>query len=100
MSAQECDFCGRPLLWATTVYERPIPLDPDPDPKGNQAIYRDGTGALRTRHLKKGQQPQPFEKLHMPHVATCPARKPPAARPANVTPINAARSLRRGGKRR
>jgi hypothetical protein len=93
VSPQTCDFCGQRLLWATTVYERPIPLDPDPDPDGNQFVYRDATGALRTRQRKKGQQPQAFERIHMPHVATCAASRKP---PANVTPIIAARSLRRG----
>lgn len=95
MNAQTCNLCGRPLLWATTVYERPIPLDPTPDPDGNQFVYRDGTGALRTRQAKKGQEPQPFERVHQPHFATCPKRRAPAP-PSNVTPITAARSLRRG----
>jgi hypothetical protein len=96
VSDQVCSLCHRPVIWATTVYEKPIPLDPDPDPDGNQFVYRDGSGALRTRQRKKGQEPQPFERIHMPHVATCAARRKAPAPPANVTPITAARSLQRG----
>lgn len=91
-----CSLCLLPVIWAVTVYEKSIPLDPDPHADGNQAVYRDGTGALRTRQLKKGQEAQPFERLHMPHVATCSARRKAPPRPANVTPITAARSLQRG----
>ena len=96
MNSQVCSQCYRPVIWATTVYERPIPLDPDPDPDGNQAVMRDGTGALRTRQLKKNQEPADFERLHMPHAATCAARRAPARLPSNVTPITSARSLRGG----
>ena len=96
MSSGVCSLCRRPVIWATTVYEKSIALDPDPDPDGNQFVYRDGTGALRTRQRKKGQEPQPFERIHMPHVASCPARRKPPPLPSNVTPITAARSLRRG----
>jgi hypothetical protein len=96
VSAQTCGFCHRPLLWAITVYDKPIPLDPDPDPEGNQFVYRDVSGALRARQRKKGQEPQPFERIHMPHVATCTARRKPSPPPSNVTSITAARSLQRG----
>jgi len=86
-----CSLCRRPVIWATTVYEKSIPLDPEPDPDGNQAVYRDVSGALRTRQLKKGQEAQPFEKLHMVHIASCPARRRPTSPvplPSNVIPIN------------
>ena len=54
-------------------------VDHDPDPRGNQAVRQDHTGRWLVRQLS-GERPTPegAEKLHMPHVATCPV---PAPRP-------------------
>lgn len=81
MRPPTCQACGGRLLWALTVNAKLMPLNPGPDPGGNQAAYRDGTGGWRTRQLKAGEEPLRYEKRYMPHVATC--LKPEAA----VTPL-------------
>jgi hypothetical protein len=94
-----CAACRSPLLWALTVNGKLLPLDPDPDPDGNQAAYRDGTGGWRTRQLKAGEEPFGYERRFMPHMATCKpqgAAVVPLKLPQNVVPISAARSLRSG----
>lgn len=97
-----CGKCQRQVLWAKTERGKWIPLDPAPDPKGNQAAWQDSDGTWKTRQVGPASDPPwDWEKPFMPHAATC---KPEAAvvparpRPANVTPITAARSLR-GGRR-
>jgi hypothetical protein len=83
------------VLKALTVNRRWLALDPDPDPDGNQAAYRDGTGRWITRQLRKDQEPYRYERRMMPHVATCSAPRPrPAPSPKlpdNVIPITRAR---------
>lgn len=69
-----CD-CGQRLLWARTVNNRSVALNPVQDPDGNQAAYRDGTGTWLTRQLKDGEEPYGYERRLMPHVATCPREK-------------------------
>jgi hypothetical protein len=82
-------------VWAVTAANsKRIMLDPDPDPKGNQAAYRDHTGTLRTRQLGDGDEPQGYERRYMPHIATCTgpgqqkAPQAPAPLPDNVIPIS------------
>jgi hypothetical protein len=104
MRLRNCSACHRPVKWALTVNSKYLPLDPDPDPAGNQAVHYDHTSTLRTRQLGKDQQPYAYERLYMPHVATCTGPKPPGPPrplapvpvPSNVTPITSAPSLRRG----
>lgn len=99
-----CRACLKPVIWARTEpRNRWFPLDPKPDPKGNQAAWQDSDGLWRTRQVTEGGEPPwGFETLYMPHVAACEKRKPepavPPRLPPNVTPISAARSLQ-GGKR-
>lgn len=101
-SPQPCRRCRKPVLWARTERNRWIALDPDPDPKGNQAAWQDSDGIWKTRQISPNagpnDKPWTFEKPYMPHVAAC---KPepaavPAKPPPNVIPISAARSLRSG----
>lgn len=99
MSRAACGLCGRPFVWARTeANNKPIPLNPLPDPGGNQAAYRHGTGAWLTRQLKEGEEPYTHEKRYNTHFATCSKRQEqPAAvmpLPANVIPISAARKRR------
>jgi hypothetical protein len=103
MRSRTCDDCHAPIRWARTVNDKWIALDPDPDPAGNQAAYRDATDTFRTRQLRKDAEPQAYERRYMPHVATCtkrkapqPPRLAPVATPPNVIPIGRARGLRRG----
>lgn len=84
-----CPDCQQPLRWAVTAANsKRIALDPEPDPEGNQAAYPDEVGTLRTRQLRKDEKPLGYERRYMPHVASCPAKRPPAPLPANVIPIN------------
>jgi hypothetical protein len=89
-----CDKCRAPVLWALTAMGKRMPLNPQPDPDGNAAAYRDGTGRWRARVLHKDEHPLGYERRYMPHFATCPARARQQAGPAKVLPF------RRRGRRR
>lgn len=78
-----CRTCGQPVLVATTAAGRSQPLNPEPDPAGNVALYRDGAGTWRARVPTPDVPAHPWEKTHMPHHATCPG--PPA--PKAPTPL-------------
>lgn len=74
-AAPECDGCHARIAWARTPLNKSMPIDPTPNPDGNVAAYRDGTGRWRARVLRAGEQPAGYERRYMPHFATCPARK-------------------------
>jgi len=74
-----CRRCGAPVLLAVTAAGRLQPLNPQPDPAGNVAVYRNAAGSWRARVPNKALPALPYERIHMPHHATC---KPPAT----VTP--------------
>ncbi|GIH70305.1 hypothetical protein [Sphaerimonospora thailandensis] len=97
-----CRDCTRPILWTTTAAARRLAVDPTPDDTGNQACYRDTTGTWRSRSLNGSSAPTPadWEDRFVPHVATCPNRRPvqtalpaapPARLPANVIRFDPAR---------
>lgn len=80
-----CPDCGQPVLTAITAAGRRQHLNPDPDPRGNTAAYRDGVGTWRARVPNTDLPLLPYEHLHMPHPATCDrhlaaARTPTASR--------------------
>lgn len=94
---QVCD-CGKPLLWARTERNRWIPLDPKPNPDGNQAAWEDSDGVWKTRQIGKNSDPPwDFERMFMPHVGTCElvkerreaARQASQPAPENVVPHSA-----------
>ncbi len=105
---QPCRRCRKPIVWARTERNKWIALDPDPDPKGNQAAWQDSDGIWKTRQIGPNtgpdDKPWDFEKPYMPHVASCNPQEaeavPIKALPQNVVPISAARSRREGPKRR
>jgi hypothetical protein len=77
-----CPDCYQPVKWALTAANgKWLPLDPEPDADGNQAAYRDEAGTLRTRQLGKNSEPLGYERRYMPHIASCPARRPAAPLP-------------------
>jgi hypothetical protein len=95
-----CELCLARIVWAVTANGKHIPLDPGVNPDGNQAAYRDHTETMRTRQLRKDEEPLGFERRYMPHFATCLKRKPappsaPVQLPANVIPISRAAARRR-----
>lgn len=76
-----CPSCRALILWTTTPAERRLPVDAEPTPAGNVAVSQDVEGQLRGRVLRTSQPTvQPFERLYMPHFATCKA-PPPKPRP-------------------
>lgn len=99
-----CRACLKTVIWARTEPRNKwFPLDPKPDPKGNQAAWKDSDGLWRTRQLTEGGEPRwGFETVYQPHVATCEKRVKPAPTPAplppNVIPITSAASRRRGSQ--
>ncbi|MFD3777319.1 hypothetical protein [Streptomyces sp. NPDC058612] len=72
-----CPSCLAAIRWTTTATGRRQAVNAEPNPLGNRAVYRDGIGTLRSRGLTTERpNPESFEQLYMPHVATCPAPRP------------------------
>lgn len=86
--AAHCPDCHHPIRWTLTEAGRNLAVDPDPDPGGNAAVWRDGTGTLRSRRPSAELPLTGWERLHMPHVATCPAHQQQLALPAGVTRLD------------
>jgi hypothetical protein len=62
-----CRACKRPVIGARTeARSKWIALDPEPDPKGNQAAFQDSDGTWKTRQLGKGERPWDWETVLMP----------------------------------
>ncbi|MFE0270842.1 hypothetical protein ACFWZY_01680 [Streptomyces sp. NPDC058992] len=73
-----CDSCGARIRWTTTALGRSLAVDADPAADGNQAVYRDGAGRLRSRGLSSERPTlEHAEWLAKPHVATCKRPRPP-----------------------
>lgn len=70
--------CGKRVRVTRSEAGVKFPVNLVPDPKGNTAVWRDVAGVLRSRRVTEELPLAPWEKLMMPHVATC---KPPARRP-------------------
>lgn len=87
-----CPDCQRAVLWtrtepgATTEGGKRLAVDPEPDPAGNTAIWRDGLGVYRSRRITAERPRWGPERVHMPHPATCPNRQEqlPLELPAGV----------------
>jgi hypothetical protein len=102
-----CRACGKPIIFAVVSNQagRPpsrMPLDPRPDPAGNVACYRDVSATLVGHVLTKGEKPPGYQRLYMPHFATCEKRQPAAQLPEGVTGIaawKAARTAHAKGRR-
>jgi hypothetical protein len=80
-----CRKCGKPITFAVVANNagKPpsrMPLDPTPNPDGNVAVYKDATGSLVGRVVGKGGDHLGYERLMMPHFATCPEREAGAAK--------------------
>lgn len=70
------DGCGELVLITMTEHGRRMPIDATPDPAGNQAVFKDGTGRWRSRSLsgRDARPPEHLESVFKPHVATCTRR--------------------------
>ncbi|WP_228976722.1 hypothetical protein [Streptomyces sp. DH12] len=92
-----CSDCGHEVLWTVTAAGKRLAVDPTPDPSGNTAVVRDGLGAYRSRRPTDELPPMGYERLHVPHIATCQGRRPtPAELPPGVTDLAAYRLKARG----
>ncbi|EMF31100.1 hypothetical protein H114_00687 [Streptomyces gancidicus BKS 13-15] len=66
-----CPVCWAPVLWTITQAGKRLAVDATPNDEGNTAAYRDGTGTMRSRRPSAELPLLPYERLYMPHVATC-----------------------------
>ncbi|MFI2033690.1 hypothetical protein ACH470_03160 [Streptomyces bottropensis] len=82
-----CHDCRRLVLWTITEAGKRLAVDPDPDPAGNTAVWCDGTGRWRSRRPSAELPITGWERLHKPHVATCPSRTEQLTLPVGVTSL-------------
>lgn len=62
----KCRSCGAPIIWGVTIRGKRIPIDAEPDPKGNMGLI-DGRFAV---------VPSGFEGTRFSsHFASCPDAK-------------------------
>lgn len=67
MSRSTCKYCGAAIRWATTEAGKPMPLDPSPNPRGNQELSRDGERVKAAHPVYT-----PDHLRYMPHWKSCP----------------------------
>jgi hypothetical protein len=94
-----CARCGHEVLWTVTEAGKRQAVDPVPDEAGNTAVYRDGTGTWRSRRPTEELPVMAWERMHIPHVATCKANAPKgksAELPPGVADLTAYRRKARG----
>lgn len=65
MSPTRCRACGAPIIFGVTVRGKSLPLDAEPNSKGNVWFGDDGK-------LVVGGDPAPSRLRYMAHWATCP----------------------------
>jgi hypothetical protein len=96
--AGPCSRCPASIVFGITEAGRSMPIDVEPDIAGNVAVHVDGAGHVRARVVTKDLPVQPWERLHLPHFATCGGlARPPAQRSGNVVPLYRKRAARRAG---
>lgn len=67
-----CTTCDAQIIWTVTEAQRRLPVDAEPNPAGNTAIYQDHVGRWRSRGLNRDRPDvEAYETRHMPHFATC-----------------------------
>jgi hypothetical protein len=77
-----CRRCNETVRWTTSEAGKTFLVDPSPHPDGNTAVMRDAGGVLRSRRISKNSPALPWERVMMPHAATCkPKASPPPPRP-------------------
>jgi len=96
-----CHQCGGAVLWTVTEAGKRLAVNARPDPAGNTAAYRDGTGTWRSRRPSEELPLTGWERLYTPHVATCRTQRPEPEMTRRLGVINLAdaRRRRRNGRR-
>lgn len=73
-----CDYCGADIIWTITTAGHRMPVNAEPDDRGNQAVRADVTGTMRSRALAADRPSlEGGEWQAMPHFATCTRPRPP-----------------------
>lgn len=86
-----CDYCLARIIWTVTAKGARMAVNAEPDAAGNQAVYTDGTGRVRSRAITTDRPSlEHAEWRAMPHPATC-------TRPRPRAPRQAPRPVRRPG---
>lgn len=67
MNIGACRSCGSQVLWARTVNDKPMPLNPEPCEYGGNIVLENGVA----RVIKKGEAVGHDVKLYRSHFATC-----------------------------
>lgn len=67
-----CKGCDAPITWGVNQHGRGVPLNPDPDPEGDQIV--DGQqedGRLIVHKVRKDEQVPAGTVRYRTHFATC-----------------------------
>lgn len=68
-----CSSCGAEVRWALTEGGRFMPLNADPDPRGEWQLAAEARGhAPRALYVREDRRAQFKRELMMTHWATCP----------------------------
>lgn len=68
-----CRSCRAPIRWAITDAGRPMPLDAEPDPRGEWRLAAGARGeAPRAVHVPEDRRAGLERELMIVHWATCP----------------------------
>lgn len=75
-NTSNCRGCTAPMVWALTVNDSKIPLDPDPVEEGQFYLVEQDDGSPLAVHVRN-RKADDYEGQHdglryMPHHATCP----------------------------
>ncbi|MBK3625471.1 hypothetical protein JHN59_11555 [Streptomyces sp. MBT49] len=73
-----CNVCGAAIRWTITEAGKRQAVNAAPDAKGTRAVARDGRGTWLSRTPTDELPLCGWERLHMPHAATC---RPPEPEP-------------------
>lgn len=71
-----CTYCSKPVLWAVSKNDKPMPIDPSPYEDGNVELVHEAGGVVRALVVPKGKQPGLFDNTarFKAHFATCSRR--------------------------
>jgi hypothetical protein len=68
VKTRECGSCGAKIIWAVTVNDKRMPVDAEPNEKGNIELIDRGFIAA----IVHSQPPLAAETLYTSHFVTCP----------------------------